>query len=72
MLPTPANGLDLTHIHSSNNSDSCSLLTEDFGKLRDIRKLCLIVYSIGKTPGYILFLGIYGPCLEMQCHSESS
>ena len=52
MLPTPANGLDLTHIHSSNNSDSCSLLTEDFGKLRDIRKLCLIVYSIGKTPGY--------------------
>ena len=52
MLPTPANGLDLTHIHSSNNSDSCSLLTEDFGKLRDIRKLCLIVYSIGKTLGY--------------------
>jgi len=71
MLPTPANGPDLTHVRSSNNSDSCSLLTEDFGKLRDIRKLYLIVHSIGKTPACIV-LGNLWPMSEMQCHSESS
>jgi hypothetical protein len=57
-LPTTVVGLDLTLVCSFHNSDVCSLLPEDFGELRDIWKLCLIGYSIGKTPGYTI-LGKY-------------
>lgn len=53
-LSVHAKGQPLLHVPSSSNSGTCSLLPEDFGDLRDIRKLCLIGYSIGKTPDYIV------------------
>jgi hypothetical protein len=45
---------DLMYVHPSSSIDSCSLLSEDFGELKDIWKLCLIGYSSGKTPGYTI------------------
>lgn len=57
-MPTTASGPDLTPVCSFYNSDVCPLLPEDFSELRDIWKLCLIGYSIGKTPGYAI-LGKY-------------
>jgi hypothetical protein len=50
MMSTPTKGPDLMYVHPSSNIDSCSLLSKDFGELRDIWKMYLIGYSIGKTP----------------------
>lgn len=49
-----AKGPDLMYVYPSSSIDSCSLLSEDFGELKDIWKLCLIGYSFGKTPGYTI------------------
>lgn len=54
ILPTNASGPDLTRVCSFHNYDVYSLLTKDFGELRYIWKLCLIEYSIGKTPSYTI------------------
>ncbi|KAJ6911881.1 hypothetical protein NC652_022232 [Populus alba x Populus x berolinensis] len=53
MLPV-AKGPDLKYIPSSSNLDSCSLLPEDFGELKDIWKQCLIGYYFGKPPRYTI------------------
>ncbi|KAJ7013945.1 hypothetical protein NC653_003537 [Populus alba x Populus x berolinensis] len=53
-LPTTTFDPNFTHACSFHNFDVCSLLHEDFGELRDIWKLCLIGYSIGKTHGYTI------------------
>ena len=39
---------------SMHHSDICPLLPEDFGDNRDNWKMCLIGYSIGRTPGYTI------------------
>jgi len=49
---------DLPPTCSFHHSDICPLSPEDFGELRDIWKLCLIGYTIGRTPGYTI-LGKY-------------
>lgn len=51
-MSAPDKGPDLIHVPMTNNTDSCSLLAGDFGETRNIWKLCLIGYTIGKTPGY--------------------
>ncbi|KAJ6989365.1 hypothetical protein NC653_022064 [Populus alba x Populus x berolinensis] len=53
MLPV-AKGPDLKYVPSSSNLDSCSLLFEDFGELKDIWKQCLIGYCFGKPTRYTI------------------
>ena len=53
-LLTTVPSYDLPPTCSFHHSDICHLLPEDFGELRDIWKLCLIGYTIGRTPGYTI------------------
>nr|TKS12860.1 hypothetical protein D5086_0000059160 [Populus alba] len=53
ILPV-AKGPNLKYVQSSSSLDSCSLLSKDFGELKDIWKLCLIGYCFGKPPGYTM------------------
>ena len=53
MLPI-AKGTGLKYVPSSSNLDYCSLLSEDFGELKDIWKQCLIGYCFGEPLGYTM------------------